>query len=246
MKTKPKITQSKSTNKLNSQLPSDSLKTSQIKEQTHHDQTSQDSRFESTAIVYSFTKFMNPNKFTKYKGIPDTSREQSTRLNKAYTNSTLISSPRLMSPKEQVEVIHYLELKNKTLIEENKRKSNLIAKLLYNKSPPKQNIVPQQPPKSAEQYSPSTRFPIINIPQINEFQVPMLQKNNQPKVIQIDQNWSFGKLSEEDRDIKIKSQFSSIANATNQKSSIKTNFQKPLLKLPKEFHPQSWNSIKKQ
>lgn len=43
----------------------------------------------------------------------------------------------MMSPKEQVEVIHYLELKNKTLIEENKRKQNLIVKLLNNKSPPK-------------------------------------------------------------------------------------------------------------
>ncbi|CAK62637.1 unnamed protein product (macronuclear) [Paramecium tetraurelia] len=254
MKTKPKIsTQPTSAKKLTSLLPSDSLKASQIQELIHDDQTSWESRFQSTIIEYSFTKFMNPNKLTKYamqenkpkRGIPDTSREQGAKLKKSYTNSTLISSPRMMSPKEQVEVIHYLEFKNKTLIEENKRKTNLIAKLLHTKSPSKSNNIPQQPPKSAELYSPSTRFPLITTPQTNEIQVPSNSKLNQPKVTRIDQNWSFGKLSEEDRDAKIKSQFSRITNATHQKSSIKTNFQKPLLKLPKEFHPQSWNSIKK-
>ncbi|CAK64475.1 unnamed protein product (macronuclear) [Paramecium tetraurelia] len=248
MKTKPKMNQSTSAKKLNTQLPSDSLRSSQIKEEIRDDLTSWDSRFESTAIDYPFSKYMNPNKLTKKKGIPDTSREQSARLKKSNTNSTLISSPRLMSPKEQVEVIHYLELKNKTLLEENKRKEHLIAKLLKNKSPPKENIkiALQYPPKSAELCSPATRFPQLATPQPNEFQVPMFQKNPQVKVIQNDQNYSFGKLQDEERDNKTKSQFAKLVNGGgNQKSIIKTNFSKPLLKLPKEFHLQSWNSIKK-
>ncbi|CAD8124177.1 unnamed protein product [Paramecium sonneborni] len=247
MKTKAKISQSSSAKKLNTQLPSDSLKNSQIKEEIREDLNSWDSRFESTAIEYPFTKYMNPNKLIKKKGIPDTSREQSARLKKSNTNVTLIQSPRLLSPKQQIEIIHYLELKKKSLIEESERKEHLIAKFLNKNSPPKQNIkiASQYPPKSAQLYSPDTRFPIINSPLQNEFQVPLFYKNNQTKVIQNDQNWSFGKLQDEDQDNKTKSQFAKIAKCTNTKQTVKNNFSKPLLRLPKEFHVQSWNQINK-
>lgn len=65
MKTKPKINQSTSAKKLNTQLPSDSLRSSQIKEEIRDDLTSWDSRFESTAIDYPLSNYMNPNKLTK-------------------------------------------------------------------------------------------------------------------------------------------------------------------------------------
>ncbi|CAD8118382.1 unnamed protein product [Paramecium sonneborni] len=247
MKTKAKITQSTLTKKLNTQFPTDSLKSSLIKEEIREDLNSWDSQYESTAIEYPFTKYMNSNKLAKKKEIPDTSREQSAMLKNSNTNGTLIQSPRLLSPKQQVQMTHYHVLKKNTLIEESQRKEHPVTKNLNKNSPPKQNIkiASKYPPKSADFCSPSTRFPIITTPQLNEFQVPLFYKNNQTKVIQNDQNWSFGKLQEEDQDNKNKSQFAKMAKCSNQKQIIKTNFSKPLLRLPKEFHFQSWNSIDK-
>jgi len=45
-----------------------------------------------------------------------------------------IVSPRVMSPKVQVDIIQYLKRQNQNLIEENHRKDNLINRLLTTSS----------------------------------------------------------------------------------------------------------------
>ncbi|KAM3128671.1 hypothetical protein pb186bvf_019239 [Paramecium bursaria] len=117
-------------------------------------------------------------------------------------------SPRLISPEQ--DMISYLKKQNENLKLENKRKDNLIGKLLENASY-RGSRTKFHPPRTVEPI-PQTRLPTIATP-LQRFDT--LERQNE-------QNWSFGK------------------DSTKNIRPIKNNLTKPLFKLPQEFHIQAW------
>ncbi|CAD8118777.1 unnamed protein product [Paramecium sonneborni] len=178
---------------------------------------------------------------------------------------------RMLSPKEQNEMIEYLQRKNEELVQENKQKQQIINRLLgaYNGSQKMKKI--QSPRLSKQQqttfqYIPKSadarnkmeneiRLPLIKAQEPiyeQKIEKQMVQNENQRSDLQNQYNMSFGKqinLNEGKKEQQLE-----LIHIQNRQSNPreklysqpnqplkKNHFSKVLLKLPQEFHLENEN-----
>ncbi|CAD8202282.1 unnamed protein product [Paramecium pentaurelia] len=168
---------------------------------------------------------------------------------------------RMLSPKEQNEMIEYLQKKNEELVQENKEKQQLINRLLgacngtqkiKKMQSPKSQSIFQQIPKSADarnKMDTDIRLPLIKTPE------PFLEQRQDKQIVQNENqrndllnlyNMSFGKQINLNEEKKEQLELTSNQNRqTNPREKMysqpnqplkKNHFSRVLLKLPQEFH----------
>ncbi|CAK60244.1 unnamed protein product (macronuclear) [Paramecium tetraurelia] len=168
---------------------------------------------------------------------------------------------RMLSPKEQNEMIEYLQRKNEELVQENKEKQQLINRLLGSGNgaqkikkiqSPKSQLTFQSIPKSADarnRMETDIRLPVIRTPEriLEQRQdKQIVQNENQRSDLLNLYNMSFGKQINLNEDKKEQLELTSNQHRqTNPREKMysqpnqplkKNHFSKVLLKLPQEFH----------